>query len=72
MNEDRLMAFAQPMAEIANRNATDEQYGFAAKLICRSSCERAPITVPIRADEIVKPCQKEFRLNRTCMLFFYS
>jgi len=69
INKGRLLASALPMADMVKRNATINKTGFLPNLSAGFPDDRAPIIVPIRADEIVKPCQKESRSNNSCFLF---
>ena len=63
IKEGKLFDNALPNAEIANRNAIINKIGFLPYLSEGFPAIKAPTTVPIKADEIVNPCQKGERLN---------
>src|SRR5215210_7835357 len=63
IKDGKLLARALPSAESAKSNAMIKRIGFLPYLSVGIPAVKAPTTVPISADEIVKPCQKEDSLN---------
>ena len=63
---------ALPKAETAYKIATTNKTNLRPYLSAGLPAIRAPITVPIKAEEIVNPCQKEFSWNSCCIDFSNS
>ena len=63
INEGRLFDNALPNADAAKRNAIINKTGFLPYLSAGLPAIKAPTTVPIKAEEIVNPCQKALRSN---------
>jgi hypothetical protein len=57
------LANALPTAENVKRKAIINKMGFLPYLSAGFPAIKAPTTVPIKAEEIVKPCQNDERLN---------
>lgn len=66
---DKLFANALPNAENAKRNAMINKIGFLPYLSEGFPAIKAPTTVPIKAEEIVNPCQKGERLTISEWIF---
>src|SRR6185436_11834573 len=64
MKPGRLSANALPIADKPNNVAMINNTGFRPYFSAGQPPNSAPSKVPINADEIVKPCQKDERLKR--------
>ena len=67
IKKEWLDVVALPKAETAYKIATTNNTNLLPYLSAGLPAVRAPIIVPINAEEIVIPCQKEFKSNNSCI-----